>query len=63
MGDPGYLLATHYGGRCSECQHGPTNPLLRSEHDPQQKRRMMQAREYGWIIAPAMMGLWMMLGC
>jgi len=44
-------LAMLYEGRCSERQHGPTNFIHRSEHDPERKRRMMQARVYGMVSA------------
>ena len=50
-GESERVLAMLYEGRCSERQHGPTNFLHRSEHDPERQRRMMQARVYGMVSA------------
>ena len=50
-GESERVLAMLYGGRCSERQHGPTNFIHRSEHEPERQRRMMQARVYGMVSA------------
>ena len=34
MGDPGDLLATHYGRRCDGTEHGLKTPSPEAKHDP-----------------------------
>ena len=57
------IIAKHYGRRCDEGEHGLTRPILRSAHDPERQRRMMQAREYWLIPTEVGMGLWIRLAC
>ena len=56
------VLAMLYGGRCSERQHGPTNILLRSEHDPKQSKDDAIRGWPGWFLRQQECG-WDQVGC